>query len=262
MPGTKHRTKRRNKRKPPYRAITGTSRAQKDSVSTVNLGTTPLISTTTPAATVSLQMSTSIPQTTPTATQKKLSKSPHASHLLDQSIETEFDNFEVAQALGKPYQHHKPPIPEAIVQLLKPIYARLGSRELLEKCLCGYTQNANESLHSTVWKFCPKELYLGISNVEIGCALAVCNFNDGASSLVSVTESLNLKSTSLCTHFLNSKDVKRIQKSKYKNTERAKYLRRAARRKRKGFDDKHQQKEGVICAFGDNTPGPSKHTKK
>ena len=94
MPGTKHRTKRRNKRKPPYRAITRTSRAQKDSVSTVNLGTTPLISTTTPAATVSLQMSTSTPQTTPTATQKKLSKSPHASHLLDHSTETEFDNFE------------------------------------------------------------------------------------------------------------------------------------------------------------------------
>ena len=102
---------------------------------------------------------------------------------------------------------------------LKHIYARLGSRELLEKCVCGYTQNANESLHSTVWKFYPKELFLGKSNVEIACALAVCNFNDGASSLVSVTESLNLKSTSLCTHFLNSKDVKRVQKSKYKNTE-------------------------------------------
>ena len=173
--------------------------------------------------------------------------------------------WQVAQALGKPYQHHNPPIPEAIIQLLKPIYALLGSRELLEKCLGGYTQNANESLHSTVWKFCPKELFLGKSNVEIACALAVCNFNDGASSLVSVTESLNLKSTSLCTYFLNSKDVKRIQKSMYKNTERAKYLRRAAWRKRKGFDDKHQQKEGVVYApgaFGDDTPGPSKHTKK
>ena len=40
-------------------------------------------------------------------------------------------------------------IPQAIVQLLKPIYNQLGSRLLLSKCLLGYTQNANESLHST-----------------------------------------------------------------------------------------------------------------
>ena len=65
-----------------------------------------------------------------------------------------------------------------------PIYAPLGSRELLGKWLHGYTQNPNESLHSTVWKYCPKEIFLGKSNVEITCALAVCNFNDGASSLV------------------------------------------------------------------------------
>ena len=37
---------------------------------------------------------------------------------------------QVAKALGTPFQHQKPPIPEAIVQLLKPIYAHLGSRVL------------------------------------------------------------------------------------------------------------------------------------
>ena len=42
------------------------------------------------------------------------------------------------------YKHGFDPIPQAIVQLLKPIYNRLGSR-----CLLGHTQNANESLHST-----------------------------------------------------------------------------------------------------------------
>ena len=30
------------------------------------------------------------------------------------------------------------------------IYAQLGSSKLLEKCLDGYTQNANESLHSII----------------------------------------------------------------------------------------------------------------
>ena len=49
-------------------------------------------------------------------------------------------------ALGLGYHHSKEPIPEAIVSLVKPVYNRLGSRDLLEKCLGGYTQNANEAL--------------------------------------------------------------------------------------------------------------------
>lgn len=106
---------------------------------------------------------------------------------------------------------------------------------------------------------------MGKSNIEIACALAVCSFNDGASSLVRVVKRLELNPTAMCTHFLNYKDTKRIQKSKYKNSVRAKYLRRRARRKRKGFDDKHRQNEGVMYASGafggDDTPGPSKCPK-
>ena len=60
--------------------------------------------------------------------------------------------WQVAKVLNKEF-HHKDPIPEAMDQLLKPIYARIRSRSLLEKCVPGYTQNANESLHSLVWKF-------------------------------------------------------------------------------------------------------------
>ena len=57
------------------------------------------------------------------------------------------------------YKHGFDAIPQAIVQLLNPIYNRLGSQLLLSKCLLGYTQNANESLHSKVWRFCPKQLF-------------------------------------------------------------------------------------------------------
>ena len=85
---------------------------------------------------------------------------------------------QVAKAKGEEYHHKKNPIPEPIVHLLKPIYARLGSRKLLD------TQNANESLHSVVWKFCPKEVFLGKDGVETACALAVSTFNDGISSLL------------------------------------------------------------------------------
>ena len=61
----------------------------------------------------------------------------------------------------------------------------------------GYTQNANEFLHSTVWKFCPKELFLGKANIEIACVLAVCNFNDGALSLIRVAGAPRTRADSL-----------------------------------------------------------------
>lgn len=64
--------------------------------------------------------------------------------------------YQNAIANKVPYTHRKDPIPSAIVEVLKPVYARLGSWSLLERYLGGYTQNAKESLHSVVWKFCRK----------------------------------------------------------------------------------------------------------
>ena len=128
----------------------------------------------------------------------------------------------------------------------------------------GYTRNANESLHSLVWKFCPKVVFLGKDGVETACALAVCCFNDGAISLASISRRLGLGTTPLSEHFLLEKDISRIQKSKYKSGEDGKKLRRLARRKRKGLDDKVQQSEGVMYApgaFDADAPGPSKRTK-
>ncbi len=103
-------------------------------------------------------------------------------HHLCPAGEDSWCKYQVAQAHKESYHHDTEPIPEAIIQLLKPIYARLGSRELLEKCVDGYTQNANESLHAVVWKWCPKVQYLGKEAVEIACALAVCSWNDGLAS--------------------------------------------------------------------------------
>ena len=75
------------------------------------------------------------------------------------------------------YKHGFDPIPQAIVQLLKPIYNRLGSRLLLSLCLLGHTQNANESLHSPkCGDSVPNTCFFGPRLVKIGCALAVCTW--------------------------------------------------------------------------------------
>ena len=87
---------------------------------------------------------------------------------------------------------------------------------------------------------------------------------DGSSSLAAVSSRLGLESSPLSKQFLKRKDIKRIKKSKYKSSECAMKLRRLARRKRKGLDDKTKSKEGVVYAagaFGGDGPGPSKRAK-
>ena len=106
-------------------------------------------------------------------------------------------------------------------------------------------ENANESLHSIVWKFCPKALFLGGNGVEIACALAVSMWNDGSGSLGAIAEKLQLPSTVQQKQHFHKKEKKKISHSVYKSSERSRKLRRLARKKRKGFEDRGIQKEGV-----------------
>ena len=68
-------------------------------------------------------------------------------HHLCPTGEGSWCKWQRAQSLGIEYTHRKPLIPEAIVYLLKPIYARLGSPALLEKCLEGYTPDTRMQMN-------------------------------------------------------------------------------------------------------------------
>ena len=152
--------------------------------------------------------------------------------------------YQKSKALGIEYHHTKSPIPEAILMLMKPVYNRLGNPDLLKKCLKGYTQNANEALHSLVWRFCPKTLFLGTSAVKCAGALAVVQFNDGVSSFFTFAESLGCEPTAMCKNVLIKRDRTRLSRSKYKESERAKTLRKQCRKRRKGLEEKKEEEEG------------------
>ena len=51
--------------------------------------------------------------------------------------ENSWCKYQVAMAKHETYHHTHPPIPEAIVQLLKPIYTRLGIRSYCQSVLMG-----------------------------------------------------------------------------------------------------------------------------
>lgn len=62
---------------------------------------------------------------------------------------------------------------------IKAVYERPTDPDLLKRCLQGKTQNPNESLHNSVWKYCPKVVNLGKSTLDFAIAQAVLNYNVG-----------------------------------------------------------------------------------
>lgn len=80
----------------------------------------------------------------------------------------------------------KTPIAEHVLKKIEPIYARLSSDSLLEKCVTGKTQNANEALHQTIWAKCPKTVFVARKTVEMAAGQAICEYNTGR--LKSVTD--------------------------------------------------------------------------
>ncbi|GBN77790.1 hypothetical protein AVEN_59583-1 [Araneus ventricosus] len=73
----------------------------------------------------------------------------------------------------------KTPINEKHLSKILPIYQRLASSELLERCLHCHTQNANESLHSMIWSKCPKEIFFHKQRVNRSVAQSISEYNLG-----------------------------------------------------------------------------------
>ena len=82
----------------------------------------------------------------------------------------------------KPFTNHYKPgpgLPLEVIKHVKSVYQDLSKTELLEKCLHGKTQNANESFHGTIWNRIHKTCHVGKNVFELGIFDAVAHFNIG-----------------------------------------------------------------------------------
>ena len=139
---------------------------------------------------------------------------------------------------------HKGNLPEAVMEAIKPIYKDLAKTELLTKCLEGYTQNANESLNSVIWKYCPKAKNHGLRSVNIAVALAVCTYNDGASTFMAILREMDIQPGNFMTTFCEDKDTVRVRDAQRQAKECTKEARRAKRQRRLAQDEHQVQREG------------------
>ena len=75
--------------------------------------------------------------------------------------------------------------PNVVSQIL-PIYQRIVTPELLEKCK-GDTQNSNESLHNVIWSELPKTKFFTLKRMEYSIYRSVVKFNHGTVALAKAT---------------------------------------------------------------------------
>ena len=69
---------------------------------------------------------------------------------------------------------------------LKPIFQLLSDDNLLEKCLHGQTQNANEAFNAVIWTRCAKNIFVSRPTFEMAINSAVLHFNDGRQGIFAV----------------------------------------------------------------------------
>lgn len=141
-------------------------------------------------------------------------------------------------------------IPVAVYEKILPVFRDLSKDDLLQKCLHGKTQNANESLNGLIWQRCPKTVFSGRKTVQIAAASAVLHFNTGPIGIINVMKRLGIEKG----HFTNAgsdkKSRKRMKSMERKNTDRFKKRRKQLRALKKGWQDKEVQQEGETYAAG------------
>ncbi|GFV78900.1 uncharacterized protein TNCV_4080001 [Trichonephila clavipes] len=63
---------------------------------------------------------------------------------------------------------------------------KLCDEHLLNKCLHGKTQNANESFNGILWKFIPKDIFVELQTLRLGAHMTLTQFNNGFRGLLDV----------------------------------------------------------------------------
>lgn len=159
--------------------------------------------------------------------------------------------YKKAEAAGTldTYKHTNN-LPKAVMDEIKPIFKDLVKTELLKKCLDGYTQNANESVNSVIWKFCPKVKHHGLTVVNTATAVAVCIFNDGTTSLGEILKELQIEVGVFSRNFFEQKDAARIITAQRQSLHASKEYRRRRRMRRLGREEEDAEREGFPYLAG------------
>lgn len=136
------------------------------------------------------------------------------------------------------------------MDLLKPIFMDLSSDKLLQRCVVGATQNANESINSLVWLRCQKHKFNGASIVQYAAATAVLQFNGGSMMTANLMESLGTPVSTPSKKRLGRRDIHRINQAVKANSDKQKKRRSIAQQLKAAREDTFKETEGISYGAG------------
>ncbi|GFU89254.1 uncharacterized protein TNCV_2549751 [Trichonephila clavipes] len=87
-------------------------------------------------------------------------------------------HYQRALSCGKKPNEKYKGLSNEVLNMIKPTYLELCTKELLTKCLHGKTQNSNECLNGVIWQRVPKEVFVCLKTLKSGALDAVIQFND------------------------------------------------------------------------------------
>lgn len=145
--------------------------------------------------------------------------------------------------------NHKPiknPFTPALVEVMKPVFDRLGNEQFLSGCEKGYTQNANESLHHVIWSMAPKDAYNSPQEISIAIHLGVLQFNSGMEqTLATLLAALDIVLSTHMRASWNSFDEERLYLADYRSSREVKRNRKSKKKKKLKKLDAFVRVEGV-----------------
>ncbi|GLH09843.1 uncharacterized protein GBIM_14880 [Gryllus bimaculatus] len=136
------------------------------------------------------------------------------------------------------------------MEAIKPVFQDLCNTKLLSKCVGGYTQNANESFHSKIWKICPKTGFFGKRIVDIGTNDAIITFNDGMMGRLKVLERFQIPVGKNMSNALKNEGCARIRSAEKRASQATKEARKSRKKLKLLEEAKKQEPEEVSYAPG------------
>lgn len=145
----------------------------------------------------------------------------------------------------------KTPLNPTVLKHIFPIYKRLTETSLLERCLKGQTQNANESLHSFIWRKCDKARSVSRQIVEAAVAEGVSEYNFGNTSVINILEKNKISPGKKSVKIARVRDQRRKLNINKAKLERVKRRRKYLKIKNLQEEEKRKELEGTLYGAGE-----------
>ncbi|GFY04650.1 uncharacterized protein TNCV_419061 [Trichonephila clavipes] len=141
--------------------------------------------------------------------------------------------YQRALSCGKNPKEKYKGLSNEVLNMIKPTYLELCTKELLTKCLHGKTQNSNECLNGVIWQRVPKEVFVCLKTFKSGALDAVIQFNDDYKGCVEIFKKLNITPGYFTLKSYKHLDINRINDAGRHSTPNVKQRRKILRATRK-----------------------------